>query len=97
MRCGHSYRPLGDILPPSAKDMIDDIGEELDNAAEMWRPNPTTFPTTKWISKSSNRIFKGGLSARSNSLDVIRNYAFDLSADKEQSIVADDDLLGCHK
>jgi hypothetical protein len=40
MRGGRSYVPLDDILSPPAEDVIDDIGEELDDDGEMWRPNP---------------------------------------------------------
>ena len=47
MRGGHNYLPLDDILPPPAKDMIDDIGEESDDDAEMQRPNPRRLPRAK--------------------------------------------------
>jgi len=47
MRGGRSYLPLDHILLPPAKDMIDDIGEELDDDGEMGRPNPRGLPTTK--------------------------------------------------
>jgi len=44
---GHSYVLLDDIVPPPAEDMTDNIEEELNDDAEMWRPNPTSFPTMK--------------------------------------------------
>ena len=46
MRGGRSYLPLDDILPPPAKNMIDNICGELDDDAEMWHPNRKRFPTT---------------------------------------------------
>jgi hypothetical protein len=36
---GLIYLPLDDILPPPAEDMIDDIGDELDEDGEMPLPN----------------------------------------------------------
>jgi len=47
MHGGHSYIPFDDMLPPPAKDMIDDMGEELNDDAETWHPNPRCIPTTK--------------------------------------------------
>jgi len=47
MRGGPSYLPLNDILPPPAEDMIDDIGEDMDDDGEMRRPNPRTISMTK--------------------------------------------------
>jgi len=47
MHGGRSYRPLDDILPPTAKDMIDDIWEESGDHGEMRCPNPKSFLTTK--------------------------------------------------
>lgn len=35
MSSGHSYLPLDRILPPREEDMIDDIGEEWEDDAEM--------------------------------------------------------------
>ena len=43
MRGGRSFLRLDNILPPPAKDMIDDIGEESDDDGEMWHPNPRSF------------------------------------------------------
>jgi len=43
---GSSYHSLDDIFPPSAEYRIYDIGEESDDDAETWHPNPTCFPTT---------------------------------------------------
>ena len=42
---GCSYLPLGDILPPPAEDMINDIGEESDDDGETQHPHPRNFPT----------------------------------------------------
>jgi len=36
---GSSYHPLGDIFPPPAEDMIDDIREQLDDDGETWQLN----------------------------------------------------------
>jgi len=44
---GCSNRPLDDILPPAAEEMIGDLGEESDDVSEMQRPNPTCIPMTK--------------------------------------------------
>jgi len=43
MHGGGSYLPEDDILPPSAKDMIDDIREESDDDADMQWPKRRSF------------------------------------------------------
>ena len=57
MRGGRSYHPLDDILPPPAEDMIDTIGEELDDGGEMRPPYPRCFPRMK----TGFQIFKQDL------------------------------------
>jgi hypothetical protein len=47
MRGSRSYLPVDDILPSSAKDMIDDIGEESDDDSGTLRRTPSIFPMTK--------------------------------------------------
>jgi len=47
MRGGHTYHTPDDILPPAAVDIIDDMGEELDENRGMRRPNPRSFPIVK--------------------------------------------------
>ena len=47
MRGGRSYHPQDDIFPPPAEDMINDIGEELEDDGEMRRPNPSSSLMTK--------------------------------------------------
>jgi hypothetical protein len=46
MRGGLSDLPLDEILPPSAEDMIDIIGDESDDDGETRRPYPRDFLTT---------------------------------------------------
>jgi hypothetical protein len=47
MHGSRGYLPLDKIPPPRAKDTMDDIGEELHDDREMWRPNPRIFQMTK--------------------------------------------------
>jgi len=47
MRGGRSYHPQDDIFPPPAEDMINDIGEELEDDGETRRPNPCSSLMTK--------------------------------------------------
>ena len=47
MCVGRSYHPLDHILPAPAEDMIDDIGEQLDDDAETWHQNRRSFQMTK--------------------------------------------------
>jgi len=97
MCSGRSYLPLHDIVPPPAKDMIDDIGEELDDDGETWRPNPRSFPTMKaglhkFECKLQRRIVR-----QQRYLEVIRNGALGLFADYEQSIVGHEDVAWLYK
>lgn len=39
MYTGHSYLPLNDTLPPQAQEIMNHIGEESDDDANMWHPN----------------------------------------------------------
>jgi len=44
--CGtRSYLPPDNILTPVAKDMRDNVREELDDDRVMWHPNSSSFPT----------------------------------------------------
>jgi hypothetical protein len=47
LRGGCSQLPLDDIIPLTAEDMTDDIGEEPDDDGEMRRPKLRSFPMTK--------------------------------------------------
>lgn len=51
LRSGGSYNSVDDILTPADADMIDDIGEELDDDPEMQHTYPRSFLTTKQDSK----------------------------------------------
>jgi len=60
---GCSYFALYDILPPPAEDMIEDMGEEVDDDDEMWRLNARSFTMTKtryqkFQRKLQNRIVR---------------------------------------
>jgi len=90
---GQMYLPVDDILPPPAEDMIDDIGDESDDDAEMRSLNPTCSLTTKtgftkfqW--KRQRRIIR-----QQQYLEVIWNCALSLFADYEHSVVADEDVV----
>jgi hypothetical protein len=93
--CGsHSYVPLDDILPPQAEDMINDIGVDSDDDADMQYPNPISFQmmTTglqqfEW--KRQKNIIK-----QHHYLEVIGNCAVGLFADYEESIAADE-VVAC--
>jgi hypothetical protein len=41
------YLPLDDILPHPVEDIMDTIGEELDDETEKVRPNPRSIQTAK--------------------------------------------------
>jgi hypothetical protein len=69
--------------------MIHDMGEESDVDAEMWRHNPSSFPTTnsgfqKFKQKLQNRIIRQRLY-----LPVIQNRALVLFINYYQSLVCD--------
>jgi hypothetical protein len=89
---GCSHHSLDDILPPPAKNMIDDIGEESGDHGETWCSNSRCFPTTKtgiemFEQKLHNRIIR-----QLQYLEVIRSCALGLFADYEQSLVANEDV-----
>jgi len=65
---GRSYLPLDDILPPPAKDMIDDIGEELDDDGRRGAQIQEASRRRKQASKCLNGNFKRGLSDSSDTL-----------------------------
>jgi len=92
MRGGRNYLPVDDILPPSAKDMIDDIGEELDDVGETRHPNPRSFPTMKSGFQKFERKLQKRIIGQQRFVEVIRNHALGLFADCEQSIVTDEDV-----
>jgi len=58
MRGGRSYVPLDEILPPPAGDMVDDTGEESDDAVTR-SPNPKSFQMrTAWFQKFEWKLQK---------------------------------------
>jgi len=89
MRGYRSYLPLDDIPPPPAKDMIDDIGEELDDDAEMWCPNPRLFPTTKTGFQKLERKLQNVIVRQQRYFEVIRNHTLGYFADYKKGVVAD--------
>jgi len=97
MRGGCSYLPLGDILLPPAKDMIDDIGEESDDDGETRRPDPRSFPKTKTGFQKIERKLQKRIIRQQRYLEVIRNGAHGLLADYEQRVVADEDVACLHE
>jgi len=97
MRGGRSYLPLDDILPPPAEDMIDDIGEELDDDDETRRANPRSFPTTKTGFQKLERKLQKRIIRQQRYLEVIQNRAHGLFADYEQSVVAGEDMAWLRK
>jgi len=68
MHGGRCYLPLGDIFPPPAEDMIDDIGEESEDDGDTRFPKKSSFATTtmdfEWLEGSC----RGGLSDSSDTL-----------------------------
>ena len=97
MRGGLSYLPLDDILPPPAKDMIDHIGEELDDDGETRCPNPRSFPMMKTGFQKFEQKLQKRIIRQQLYLEVIRNRALGLFADYEQCIVADEDVACLRK
>jgi len=92
MRSGPSYLPLNDILPPPANNMIDDIGEELDDNGETQRTNPRSFPTTETDFHMFERKVQKMIIRQQWYLEVIRNHALGLCANYKQSHVAYEDV-----
>ena len=92
MRGSRSYLPLDDILPPAAEDRIDNIREEPDDDGATPRPNPRSFPTMKPGFQKFQRTHQRMIFIPQQYLEVIRNCAFGLFADYEQSVVADEDV-----
>jgi len=89
---GRSYLSLDDILPPPAKNMIDDIREESDDDGERQRPNPRSFPTTKTGFQKFEKKLPKRIIRQQRYLEVIQNGALGLFADYEQSVVAHEDV-----
>jgi hypothetical protein len=71
MRGGRSCLPLDNILPPPAEDMIDDIGEELDDDGVTLHPNPRSFPTTKTGFQKFERKLHKSIIRQQRYLEVI--------------------------
>jgi len=94
MRGGRSDLPLDDILQPPAEDMIDNIGEELDDGGETPRPNLGCFLTKKSGFQKFERNLQKRIIRQQRYLEVIRNRALGLFSDYEQSVVADEDVAG---
>jgi len=94
---GHSYLPLDDIIPPPAKDMIDDIREESDDDGETWRPNPRSFLTTKTGFQKFEQKLQKMITRLLRYVEVIRNRAPGLFAHYKESVVADDDVALLHE
>jgi len=89
---GCGYLPLDDILAPPAKDMIDDIREELDDDGETRRPNARSFPTTKTGFQKFEWKLQKRIIRQQRYLEVNRNCALGLFADYKKSVVADEDV-----
>jgi len=89
---GRSYFPLDDILRPPAEDMIENIGEELDDDGETWRPYPNSFPRTKTGFQKFQRKLQKRIIGQQRHLKVTRNFALSLCADYDQSVVAYEDV-----
>ena len=87
---GRSYLPLDYIHPPPADDMIDDIGQESDDDAEMWPTNQTSFPTTKRGFQKFKCKLQKRITRQQRYHEVIRNHAHGLFADYDQTGVADE-------
>jgi len=89
---GHSYLPVHHILPPPAKDMIDNIRVEWDNDAEIGHSYPRSFLTMKIGFPQFSWKLQRRISRQQRFLEVIPYCAFGLLADYEQSIVTDEDV-----
>jgi hypothetical protein len=92
LRAGRSNLPLDHIHPPPAEDMIDYMGEELDDDCEMRCPNPRSFLMMntgfqKFEPKLHRRII-----SQQRYLEVIRNRDLGLIADYEQRLGAEENV-----
>jgi len=97
MSGGRSYLPLDGILPPPAEDMIGDIMGESQHNGETWRPNRGSFPTTKTGSQKFERKLQRRIVRQQRLLEVIRNLAFGLFPDYDQSLITDEDVAWLRK
>jgi len=91
-RGGRSCLPLDNIFPTPAEDIIDDIGDELDDDAVMRRPKPCSFPTTQTGFQNFERKLQKCTFRQQQQLEVIWNHALGLFADYWQSFVAVEDV-----
>jgi len=96
MHGGLSYPPPNNILPPPAEDMMDDVGEELDDDAMTHPPNPRSLPMTITGFQKLERIPQQRIIRGLRYLEVIQNGALGPFADYEQSVVADEDVSWLH-
>jgi len=89
---GRRYLSLGDIPPPSAEDMIEDIREKSDDDADSRCQNPRCFLTTKTGFWKFARILQMRSIGLQGYLECNQNRALGLFADQEQSILANKDV-----
>jgi hypothetical protein len=97
MHGGRSYLPLGDILPPPAKDMINNIGQELDDDHETRHPYPRTFLTIDSGFQRFERKLQRRIISQQQYFEVIRNCTLGLFAKYKQSLIADEDMGWLHE
>jgi len=89
MHGGHCYLLLNRILPPPAKDMINDIGEESDDNVVMWNPYVRSFPITKIGFQQLERKHPRRIITQQRYLEFSRKCVLSLFPDYEERVVAD--------
>jgi len=97
MRGGCCYFPPYNVLPPPAHDIIQDIGDESDDDAEMQCSNQTIIPTMKTGFQKFKSMVERRISRQHQFVDVIRYPVPSLCADYELSAVVDQDVAWLHK
>jgi len=80
---GRSYHVVDDILPTSAEDMIDDMGDQSDHIAEIRCPNLWSFRKMKTGFEKSKSNLQRSIIGPQQYLEVIRNRDLGLFANCE--------------
>jgi hypothetical protein len=89
---GPSYILLDNIFRSPAEVMIDDTGEQSDEAGDTWRKNPQSFQTTKTGFQKFERKLQKSIIRPQLFFEVIGNYTLGLFAHYEQRVDANEDV-----
>jgi len=97
MSGGHGHLLLHDMVTPPTKDMINDIGEELDSDAGMLHPSPGSFPMAKTGFQQFKKELQKRLIRQRQCFAVIGNHALGLFPIMNKALLLNEDVAWLHK